>query len=171
MGAWSRNAVVVLALACIPIACGDGASDPSPSSIDAAVSSVDASGAPTSTDVRGIMDGTQFQLAYAVVLWDTSLDGVCLSNVPIEPPDCGINDPAPKYLFFGKFIYDGADTIWAFPEVELNRFGATGTHEALEFSTEGTLTIFEYDPDGEKLSLTFSVEFDEGATSGSVSIP
>jgi hypothetical protein len=122
-------------------------------------------GAPGETYVTGTLEGDAFVLTYAAVDWG-SVDKLCVSNVPVAAPDCGL-DGQPKLLLYAWFAVNGDGGVWGLPEVELRDIGAN----VVELATDGWLDVDVYDPGSQQFRATLELTFPSGITRGTVAVP
>lgn len=169
MAAWSIVVGATFRLACAAVSFGcDG---PDASGIDGGTDARnDAHGhdaPPTATRIDGLLGGSPFTLGWAVVIFESPLSTLCVSNTPISAPDCGYTDQQSKTLLYGRFGFDDANQPrWAFP-VELRRV----PNGPVELASEGTLTLDEYAPEMARAAGSVTLTFNSGVTSGTFSVP
>lgn len=148
-------------------ACGSDPVQSDPDGGDAAVA-IDAQDDASSgmTRVTALLGGTTVVLSHAIVIFDSPLSTLCVSNTPIEPPECGFRDQQNKTVLFGRFGFDGANQPqWAFP-VELRKVPGG----PVELSSEGTITLEAYTP-AEGIAVgSLELTFNSGITQGTFEV-
>ncbi len=170
MSALSNVTCATFALAIMSVGCGSGGPNPSPNGEDATTSMNDAESAENEdggqflTSVNGTLAGTSFHLAHSSVEFGEVVSTICASDEPITAPDCGLSEEDGKFVFIGRFGFDGSGGAqWSLGLTQIHNTAGGG-----EIAEDGQLTVTTFDEAAGKVALTMTVTFASGVTDGSI---